>query len=182
MEWLNIRRIACLGAVLIALAAYLLFWDMPAAHRAANPGEGMLIPFQEEQVKRIEIRRRGQKAPLVLERGQGGWIITSPLRAPADGDRVRGLLDVFKCGYIEVIGRLPQDISQYGLDQPESSITLSLDEKGRMQTRTVSFGANNPGNTSCYAVIKDDPRILMVGVLYKMELGKEAEYYRLSRP
>ena len=182
MEWLNIRRIACLAAVLIALAAYLLFWDMPAAHQAVSPEQQMLIAFRQKQVRRIEIRHRGRKSPLVLERRQGRWLITSPFRAPADRERVQGLLDVFKCGYIEVIGRLPQDLGQYGLERPEASITLTLEQQGRAQTRTVSFGANNPGNTSCYAMIKDDPRILLVGILYKMELGKEAKYYRLSRP
>ena len=182
MEWLNIRRIVVLSAVLISLAAYLFLVDMPAGKGDAPPGDEMLFPFQVEQVQRIEIRRQGQEKPLVLERGEDGWMITSPQQAPADPERVRGLLDVFKCGYIEVIGRLPMNIAQYGLDKPDSSITLTLKQEQGPKTRTVSFGSNNPGNTSCYARISGDPRVLMVGILYKMELGKDAAYYRLSQP
>ena len=178
---MNTRRIAFLGAVLILLGAYLYFWDIAALHKDVRPGEEMLFPFRVEEVQRIEIRRQGSPRPLVLERRGRKWLISSPIEAPADPERVKGLLDVFKCGYIEVIGRMPLDSGQYGLDRPQSSISLTLGGKGRPRVKTVSFGSNNPGNTSCYAMVSDDPRVLLVGMLYKMELGKKADYYRLDR-
>ena len=178
----NIRRLVFLGAVFALLAGWLYFWDSPASQDAARPQDEALLSFRPSQAGRIEIKTQGEQAPLVLAKQDGRWVLAGPPAIPADPDRVKGLLDVFKCGYIEIIGRRSPDAGQYGLDAPEASISLTLPGKEGPRIETVFFGDDNPGKTSCYAMIDGDPRIFLVGMLYKMELRKKAAYYRLARP
>jgi hypothetical protein len=175
LSWL---KLIVLVVVLILLGAYVFLWELGDIEKPQeNPESEKIIYFNLEDVRSIEIVLANKRGALAFEKKDTQWRVTKPLEASVERGRVEDLLSIFDYGYVEVIDEGPTDLSPYGLDNPEVILTIAVSEKERLSSHTLLFGSNNPTNNSCYCMVKDDPRILLVGVLYKQDLEKHVSFY-----
>jgi hypothetical protein len=68
---------------------------------------------------------------------------------------------------VEVVSDNPNDLRQFGLDQP--STTMVIEAPGREPIR-IEFGSLNPTKTAVYARIIGNPKVFL--------LGRNLEYYQ----
>lgn len=118
--------------VLLALVAGLaLFaWLRPAREPDARPSLTAIAP---DTVSRVAIER-AERDPIVLERGEGAWQMTAPVKARANGFAVEALLQLASAP-VELT--LPADApGRYGLDRPAVVV--------RLNQAQISFGAMHP--------------------------------------
>ena len=106
-----------------------------------------------------------------------GWRIKEPLSAGADPDRIDAFLSIFDYGFIEIIDDSSSDLSQYGLVNPEIELTISLKGKEGITLYTILFGSSNPAKNACYCQVSGDPKVYLVGALYKLDLEKDVSFY-----
>ena len=180
MSWV---RIIVLTVVLLMLGGYVFLYDLLEIKEAReNPETEAIIHFDPEHLQAIEIVLINKKQTIFLKKEDSQWRIKKPLGAPADPKRVDDLLSIFDYGYIEVIDESPSDISQYGLHTPEVELTITVNDERHITSHTLLFGSNNPTNNACYCKIKDEPKIFLVGVLYKNDLEKDVSFYLPKSP
>lgn len=142
---------------------------VPAARRVER-----IFTFNRDDIQ--EMMLRGKKEAIFFKKEKGQWRIKQPLDTPADNEKINDLLALFDYGIVGVMDTYPQDYSQYGLLQPE--IEWSIKGAGGAAFRSLLIGSNNPNNTGCYARVKGESRVMLIGLLYKSELQKEALYFR----
>ena len=105
-----------------------------------------VVPLVADTVRRIRLQRGEQE--VVLERERGTWMVSSPRRWPADGDRVEALLERWTrarmAGFVDDfdVGTEPPDgfqiVFQTGDDPPRTVAiveTASESEPGRRRLR-----------------------------------------------
>lgn len=100
------------------------------------------------RVETIAIHESGPDRDVELRRDERKWLMTRPLRAPADDDRAEGL--VAELGALRVVddgGFVAEDVDDlapYGLDHPWMTITVTP-YAGHGQPRTLVIGTPAPG-------------------------------------
>ncbi|KMY68490.1 hypothetical protein AAU61_02160 [Desulfocarbo indianensis] len=178
MAGIGAKRTAVLFALFCALGLYAFFAFYWGAGKPMESEPGKTgLPVVTEGVDAISIQYRGQRPALVFAKQGGDWWLTRPRRQRADNQRVREILEVFQYGYVEVVGRAGQGLQPYGLDKPALTVTLTGQAGGATAKTVVALGADTPSGAMCYCLVEPDPRVFTVGVLYKRELEKGAEYY-----
>ena len=111
--WLN----AILVAVVAALGAYVYF--KPPGETAA---EYTLSTLKPQEIRAISFERSGV-APLLLEKRQDGWHISSPFPARADALRVQQMLAIADA---KSSHQLPAtQLERFELDRPLARLTLA---------------------------------------------------------
>jgi hypothetical protein len=110
--WLN----TALAAAVIALGAYIYL--RPAKDAGIEHSLSSLKP-QDARTLRVE---RAGAVPVVLEKKQDAWFISSPFTARADEGRVQQLLAIMQARSSH---RLPaDDRARFGLDPPQARILV----------------------------------------------------------
>ncbi len=69
---------------------------------------------------------------------------------------------------VEVVAENLNDLSQFGLDHPKT--TMTIEAKGKPQPIKILFGGENPTRTAIYAEIVGIPKVFL--------LGRNLEYYQ----
>lgn len=69
---------------------------------------------------------------------------------------------------VEVIAENSQNVAQFGLDHPQSEMTIEA--PGKPQPIKINFGSENPTHTAIYAQIQGTPKVFL--------LGRNLEYYQ----
>ncbi|MGB5158813.1 DUF4340 domain-containing protein [Desulfobacterium sp. N47] len=177
-DWLlrrnKINLILVLILVLLGAYAYL---NENSKLRSAPKAQKIekIFDFDKDDIQ--EIMLRWQNQTIIFRKERGLWLIKKPWDAPADKGKIKDLLSVFNYGIVRPIDDHPSDYSQYGLIQPE--VELGIKGRGDPSFRVLEIGSNDPNHTGCYARVKGEARIILIGVAYKAELQKEASYFRL---
>lgn len=164
--------------ILVFLGGYLYIYERDGGRRVPEAQRvERIFNFNINDIQEIMLRWKGGAIFFKKEKGQ--WRINEPLEAPADNEKINDLLSLFDYGIVGVIDTHTSDYSQYGLVQPE--IEFGIKGKGEPAFRSLLIGSNNPNNTSCYARVKGESRVMIIGGLYKSGLQKEAPYFRLQQ-
>lgn len=163
-------------SILVFLGGYLCVHERPGGRGGPEAQKvEKIFNFNIDDIQEITLRWKGVAIFFKKEKGQ--WMIKKPWEAPADNEKISDLLSLFNYGIIGVVDA-PSDYSQYGLVQPE--IEWSIKGKGETAYRSLLIGSNNPNNTSCYARVRGESRVIIIGGAYKSGLQKEAPYFRLQ--
>ena len=166
-----------LVSILVFLGGYLYIYEragvkgVPEARRVER-----IFNFNIDDIQ--EITLRWKDGAIFFKKEKGQWMIKEPWEAPADNEKINDLLSLFDYGIVGVVDA-PSDYSQYGLVQPE--IEWGIKGKGETAYRSLLIGSNNPNNTSCYARVRGEPRVMIIGGAYKSGLQKEASYFLRSQ-
>jgi hypothetical protein len=107
-------------AVNVALLGLVAALSWLALRPAQDPGTGDTLPVSAalgHSVARIAIERPGAPT-IVLARGDGGWLLSAPLAAPADPFRVQALLTLPSARSRSGFRATGNDLVQFGLAPP----------------------------------------------------------------
>lgn len=165
--------------ILLLLGAYIYLFDRGEVGKMPDRQEvKKIFAFDKENVREIMLRRKGET--VIFRKEQGRWMIKEPRDAPADKERIYGLLSVFNYGIVRAIDDHPSDYNQYGLMPPE--LELGIKAGGDSSYHILEIGGNNPDHTSCYARVKGSARVVLIGSAYKTELLQmETSAFRLQQ-
>jgi hypothetical protein len=125
------------AAIAAAIAAFLYF--SPPHDPSASQQHFALIPERAEDLKRIEIERRGQSA-IVLERSDREWRMAAPRTARLDEVQLSRVLDVAR---FRAMQRMDAgDLARFELDKPWAQV--------RFNGHAVDFGTTNAVTQELY--------------------------------
>jgi hypothetical protein len=95
--------------------------------------------------------------------------LSSPDHAVLNQDQVESLLSsITGLVKIEVVSEGTEELSQYGLANPDMSITLALDAAPPV---TLFIGTNCPTGVSMYGLIKGTKEVMQIGTLLRFSIN-----------
>lgn len=169
MTW---RRAALYWAVFIALTAYYLTGVRETEQSAAHLTRAPFLNLAEDQVTALELRRGA--TVVRCRRSNGRWEVIEPAGRAVPPDLVTALIaNLTQLPDVEVVAESGSDLSQFGLQDPVSEITLTRTGGAPV---VVRLGTRNPAGTAVYAQRTDSPRVFLIGlnVRYYEDLLLEA--------
>ena len=169
---MNLKRTLILVTILILSGVYIygLGW------RKGDQRVEKVFIFDPQEVEEI-ILAKG-KHIITLKRQGKEWKVLGLIETPKflrDEKIIHNLLSVFNYGIIDVVDENPTNLADYGLNRPE--LVFSIKIIGDPSFKTLLIGNNNPTNNSCYAKVKNLPRVLLLGILYKIDLGATLDLF-----
>lgn len=162
---MSIRTTIVLLVVLVALGAY-VFWsgtdnDQPDPDGVLDTVTDTVsvLDLDPDTIRAITVTEADGET-VQLEQEEGEWIITTPALGAADSQSVERVVDdLADLTATRIITPTEDDLSPYGLDAPQHTITLTGEEGvlARLQ-----LGDVNPGGNAVYVQRDDDPTIYLV--------------------
>ncbi|MEA3404040.1 MAG: DUF4340 domain-containing protein [Armatimonadota bacterium] len=172
MRW---RSTIAAGLVFVALLAWVMTQE-----RGRVPEEKEVFGLDIKDVTSLRVERKDEK-PIVIERRDDRWFITSPIQALADTDDAKRMIKAV-AELKEQSSRtgLNLDDEQYGLKDPPLVAVLTY---GGGKTARVEVGEETAVGSSRYARIGgdlagDSDTLYIVGATVRTTLWKDATEIR----
>lgn len=176
MSW---RKPSLLILILVALSAYLYFFDIKGAEKRDLAEEKrkkeewrkiQIFPFRIEDFEKIRLVKSNQT--IAYEEENSAWWMKKPMTIKGNQDAVVDIIQsIINVVETDPVADNPSDLAQFGLDRPRMEIGVKL--RGEAKTRTLLLGSDNPTSTTIYAKLDDSPRVFLVGSLIRWEVSKE---------
>jgi hypothetical protein len=176
------RGLLVAAAVLAALTAT-LYWSnrRRASGDAAKPSldtPPKILSLKEADISRIEIQKKDAKAVTLVKDSEGKWRMTSPESLPVDSSAASSLVSTLASLNVDrVVEERPDNLAQYGLDQPALVITTTE----KTQAQKLLIGDETPTAGGAYARLDGDPRVFTIASYNKNSLDKTANDLRDKR-
>ena len=173
-----------IAAVVLAALTGVLYWSnhhppSESTAKASLDTPPKILSLKQEDISKIEIRKKGGEE-LDLAKGDAGkWRITAPKPLGADQEAVSSLLStVSSLNADRLVEDKAADLSQYGLGQP--SLELDVTSKdGKPQK--LFLGDDTPAGSAVFAKLDGDPRVFTVASYNKASVDKTANDLRDKR-
>jgi hypothetical protein len=152
------RSTLAAAAILAVLAAYIYWFE----REPLSDAEGEeVFGVEEDAIDRIEIRRAEGEEAVVLERGENGFRLLSPVAAQADETEVDLLLqNLATMRFERVVAKASAiDLSDFGLDSPRIEVTFRTKDGA---SRSLAFGSDAPTPSNQYARRDGGEEVLVV--------------------
>ncbi len=175
---MKVKRLLLFAAVFCALLGYVVIFESPALKKSKAAPQQLVkvFSFPESAIKSIEISRGPVQA--TLTRHDRLWELSSPDHAVLNQDQVESLLSsITGLVKIEVVSEGTEDLSQYGLGNPDMSITLALEAAAPV---TLFIGNNCPTGVSMYGLIKGTKEVMQIGTLLRFSINSFLDIF--ARP
>jgi len=133
-----------------------------------------MMEFRRDDVKRIDLRRKDETVAFIKQ--ERDWRIIKPMREKAKNYQIIDMmrkLDSLKAE--KFVAEKPEQLSEFGLDQPDVEITLTLEDDS---TKTLLVGYKAPGSGLYYAKIFDADIIFVIKKDVVDELEKDLSTIR----
>lgn len=117
--------------------------------------------------KVTEIQYKSADANIKLNLEDGVWKSTDDPNRPISQDYVKGLLD--KMSSIKAnqeVVKVPEDLSEYGLDQPKNEIHLTLKDGSLV---SLLIGDEVGSADGYYAMVNDDKTVYMIPISFSFD-------------
>jgi len=154
-----IRITVLLALLVMGLGAYILLIDIPQTRQFQKQEtlERQLLPFDDQAITHITWATATET--IQLERDDHGrWMITEPLRFPADNQEIRRILRALSIGKVKrTIEDESSGLATYGLDPPYLTLTL----KTPSDTQVLTLGDRGPFAPSLYVQTKADNHVVL---------------------
>jgi hypothetical protein len=161
------NKIGILVIIFLLLGVYVYFYETGKGEKKNQSEKKVkVIDIIPEDVQEIIINKGDQSAALRMAEGQ--WRITRPADASVPNQKVSDLLSFFNYGIVREIDQNPTDLAQYGLDKPTYEFWIKT--RGDDTFKVLLIGDDAPGNISCYAQVKGQTKVVLLGVRYRQEL------------
>ena len=156
-NWLN------LGLLVLVATLTLIVWLEPG--RTPQPATPPLLDIAPEQVEHIEVLQPGE-SPIVLDKRDTGWTLTSPLRGPVNEQLMQQLLKIprERCGRHYADDDV--DLAQSGLEPPLLQLTMG--------NQVVAFGGTDPIDRNRYVRIGTKVHLCVDRFFYLLTGGPES--------
>jgi hypothetical protein len=162
-------------AVFAALLAVVLVFESKGKKEAAvKEKEDLLVSLPSADIQKIELKK--EDGTITLQKDEkGGWRITAPLEAKADGTEADGLASSLASLRIDrVVEKEAKDLKTYGI--PEREVYLWA--KGSDTPVKILIGMENPLDKSLFAKRDADPRVVLISSALKSTLDKKLFDFR----
>jgi hypothetical protein len=138
-----------------------------------------ILSLKQEDISKIEIRKKGGEA-LDLAKGDAGkWQITEPKPLGADPEAVSSLLStVSSLNADRLVDDKAADFAQYGLAQPSLELDVTTKD-GKPQK--LFLGDDTPAGSAVFAKLDGDPRVFTIASYNKTSIDKTANDLRDKR-
>lgn len=167
---------AILVAVLLSLAGYLYFVELPQEQtKSQNESrEKRLLSLSERDISGLTVR--SGSTDIVLTQGErGAWAITTPIKSEADDREVSSLLRALVLGKVtRVIEEQASTLDAFGLDKPAAVFTLQAGPR----SETLSIGDSGPLSNTLYAMRGSDKKVVLTDLAPKDVLNKTLQTFR----
>jgi Domain of unknown function (DUF4340) len=173
-----------IAAIVLAALSGALYWSNrhPASEntaRASVDTPPKILDLKQEDISKIEIKKKGGEE-LDLAKGDAGkWQITASKPLGADQEAVSSLLSsVSTLNSDRLVEDKATDLNQYGLAQP--SLELDVTTKNPKPLKLL-LGDETPAGSAVFAKLEGDPRVFTIAGYNKSSLDKSANDLRDKR-
>ena len=173
-----------IAAVVLAALTGVLYWSnrhppSESTAKASLDTPPKILSLKQEDISKIEIRKKGGEELDLAKGDTGKWQITAPKPLNADQDAVSSLLStVSSLNADRLVEEKPGDVSQYGLAQP--TLELDLTSKGG-KPQKLFLGDDTPAGSAVFAKLDGDPRVFTIASYNKTSIDKTANDLRDKR-
>jgi len=173
-----IRVTLILALVVVGLGGYILLVDIPQSRQLEKleTQERQLLPFDDREI--TQITWANPTDTIRLERDdQWRWMMTEPMRSPADAREIRRILRALTIGKIKRhIEDGPTNLSAYGLEPPYLTLTLATPT----ETQEIALGDAGPFAPSLYVQTKPDNQVVLTTLDVMTFAQKSLTNFRLK--
>jgi hypothetical protein len=173
-----------IAAVVLAVLSGVLYWSNrhPASEDTAKASidtPPKILALKQEDISKVQIRKRGAEE-LDLAKGDAGkWQITAPKPVGADQEAVASLLSsVATLNSERLVEDKAGDLTPYGLAQP--SLELDITTKDAKPQKLL-VGDDTPAGNAVFAKLDADPRVFTIASYNKSGLDKSVNDLRDKR-
>jgi hypothetical protein len=172
-----------IAIVVLAGLTGALYWSnrqKPAETAEASADTGpKILTLKQEDISKIDIKKKGTDELVLAKDGSGKWQITAPKPLGVEQNTVSPMLSSLST---LVSGRLVEekasDLGQYGLSDPALAVTIT--EKNN-QTHKLLMGDDTPAGSAFFAKLEGDPRVFTVASYNKGNIDKSVNDLRDKR-
>jgi hypothetical protein len=171
------------AALLLAALSGVVWWAKKhpasgAAGTSATSTSPKLLNVTDAQLQSIDVTKKNG-APIVLQRQNGKWALTSPQPLPADQDAVASMASSLSPLTADsVVDDNAADMSKYGLSSP--SLTVAIHEKNGKSDQ-LAFGDDVPAGSLVYARVNNGSKVYAVASSVKTSFDKSLNDVRDKR-
>jgi hypothetical protein len=162
---MNLKRLFFWGALFAMLLAYVALFDRPRLEQVPLPPPlpeqfARVFQLDVQDVRAVEVRS-GESRVTVVRDGDT-WRVEEPPGNLLAGESLDSFIAaVVDTVVVEVVDESPAHVDQYGLMQPD--VTLSVYLQGTDSPQVLQVGHTAPSGVSLYARRKEQERVLLVG-------------------
>jgi hypothetical protein len=173
-----------IAAVVLAALSGVLYWSNrhPASESTAKASidtPPKILALKQDEISKLEIKKKGGEALDLAKGGSGKWEITAPKPLGADQEAVSSLLSsVSSLNSERLVEDKASDLTQYGLVQP--SLELDITTKDAKPQKLL-LGDDAPVGNATFAKLENDPRVFTIASYNKTSLDKSANDLRDKR-
>ncbi|GJL67554.1 MAG: hypothetical protein NPIRA06_01890 [Nitrospirales bacterium] len=173
-----VRVTLILALVVLGLGGYILLFDIPQSRQLEKQEtqERQILPFDDRAI--TQITWATPTDTIRLERDdQWRWMMTEPMRSPADAREIRRILRALTIGKIKrYIEDGPNNLSAYGLAPPYLTLTLTTPT----ETQEMALGDAGPFAPSLYVQTKPDDQVVLTTLDVMTFAQKSLTNFRLK--
>lgn len=139
---MNGKSLTILAALVVLLGVFIGLYErkQPTTDEAERREEKIFPDLEETRIASVDLSN--SHGEFLFERRAGGWRLTSPIDAEADGSVIDGVLrTVVALRKERVLDSDEIDPAEYGLDDPPARVVLSLSDGS---TKTLVIGRSTP--------------------------------------
>jgi hypothetical protein len=165
---MNSKRLIFWAALFCALLGYVVVFQKSAPRKETTNAQLVKVfSFPADSIEKIVLRTGTKTSELVKKDNR--WEIASPAHLNPNQDTIDSLLSTITgLIKIEVVSEDPKDLRQYGLENPDSSVTLY---RGSDATPVVlDIGSDTPTGVSMYARLRGSNEVIQVGTLLRFSI------------
>jgi len=147
--------------------------------KEATGGATKLVNVKDEDVRKVEIQRRGTPAVVVERDKSNQWQMRSPETWRVDQDAATGIASAYSgLSYDRIVDEKPTDLAGYGLQTPSIELTVSAKDG---KTRKLLIGDDTPTGSGAFAKFADDAKVFTLQSGTKTSLDKTPQDLRDKR-
>jgi hypothetical protein len=170
-----------IAIVVLAGLTGALYWSnrQKPAETASADAPPKILTLKEEDISKIDLKKKGGDELVLAKNGSGKWQITAPQALGIEQSAVSPMLSSLSTLTSErLVEDKASDLGQYGLSDP--SLTATVTEKNN-QTHALMLGDQTPTGSAVYAKLQGDPRVFTIASYNKSSIDKSVNDLRDKR-
>jgi Domain of unknown function (DUF4340) len=173
-----------IAAVVLAALTGVLYWSnhhppSDSTAKASLDTPPKILSLKQEDISKIEIKKKGGEALDLAKDGGGKWQIAAPKPLGADQEAVSSLLyAVSTLNADRLVDDKAGDVTPYGLAQPSLELDVTT-KNGKPQK--LLLGDDTPAGSAVFAKLDGDPRVFTIASYNKTSIDKTANDLRDKR-
>ena len=165
------KKTVFLILMLICIGSYVYFFELGVKSGENVEQVEKLFYLEIGQISEIMIKYESKR--FRIKNDHGKWQVEKS-GSLVEEEKITELISVFRYGIVRLIEENPEDMSRFGLEDPEIEIDFKV--RGTDSTpgcrKVLYIGKANPTHTSCYAMVGEANKVLLLGIGVKDEIKR----------